>query len=107
MLPGQHLWAIKQFTSDPCTYSTTALKQKEIKNGDAAIYPNPTSGHFFINFHEATSEREIKVVNILGQEIYFTKNENEIDISQVKTGIYFLKVLEKGELVVLKKIAKE
>ena len=70
-----------------------------------SIYPNPNNGKFYLpkNF----SFYEVKIYNSLGQEISFTiSNKNEIDISALATGLYFVKISD-GKKVYLGKVMKE
>lgn len=67
-------------------------------NTDAIqIYPNPTSGKFMIEF-EATGNSEIKVLNLLGVEVYHSnlsitgQVEQSIDLSGMKNGLYFISI---------------
>ena len=67
------------------------------------IYPNPTKGELFIN----TSEKIISIsaCNIIGKDVVLNTyiNNNQLDISQLSNGIYFISIYtEKG--VITKKI---
>lgn len=68
------------------------------------IFPNPTNGLIKIE-----SENDIKVVeiyNFLGQQVLAVQNQNDIDISSLSSGIYFLKSIDKFEVTGVKKIIK-
>jgi len=55
------------------------------------LYPNPTGD--FINIKSDNNELfNIKIMNSLGQIIYFTKNSNRINISSLSEGIYYINV---------------
>lgn len=97
----------KQFTSNPCDYTTTALNEVGGDKSNLAIYPNPTSGILHINFPRAFQTNEIKILNVLGQQVYFTKNEDVIDITSLESGIYFVHFFENEKLIAGKKITKE
>lgn len=59
------------------------------------LYPNPTNGSFFI-CSESSKSMEITVFNLMGQEVYSRTNvkSNEvIELGNVETGIYLVKVL--------------
>ena len=79
-----------------------------------SIYPNPTDGKTFIELNNlANKELEVKLVNILGAEIMdlfsgeIVSNYymiNNIDLSHLETGIYFVKVVADGDIVMTDKL---
>jgi hypothetical protein len=77
------------------------------KNSEISMYPNPFSENLKI---ESTVEvRKLSIINALGQEMKSFENPSnkfEINTSQLKQGIYFMKV-ETSQGVELKKIIKE
>ncbi len=61
---------------------------------DVLIYPNPASD--VIQIENNLNDVEITVSNINGQEIFFTKiprGKQSVDISALKSGIYFVKIM--------------
>ena len=74
-----------------------------------SIYPNPTAGKTSIELNNlADKEVEVKLVNILGAEImHLFSGEiesnyymiNNIDLSHLETGIYFVKVVADGDII--------
>lgn len=79
-----------------------------------SIYPNPTNGETFIELNNlANKQIEVKLVNILGAEImHLFSGEivsnyhmiNNIDLSHLETGIYFVKVVADGDIVMTDKL---
>ena len=79
-----------------------------------SIYPNPTNGETFIELNNlANKVIEVKLVNILGSEImHLFSGEieddyymiNNIDLSHLETGIYFVKVVADGGIVMTDKL---
>jgi hypothetical protein len=61
-----------------------------------AMFPNPASDHILIEGENISlNDAEISLYNAMGQEIMNTKgisNHINIDLSQYKSGIYFLKI---------------
>jgi hypothetical protein len=60
------------------------------KNGQAQIYPNPSTGEFTIKVGVTT---HMTITNAIGQTVYksdLQANENEINITHLKEGIYFV-----------------
>ncbi|MDB9809333.1 zinc-dependent metalloprotease, partial [Flavobacteriales bacterium] len=79
-----------------------------------SIYPNPTNGETFIELNNlANKEIDVKLVNILGAEVmHLFSGEivsnyhmiNNIDLSHLETGIYFVKVVADGDIVMTDKL---
>ena len=67
-----------------------------INNSNFKLYPNPASSSIQINFN-AASRRKIEIYTILGGQItaFVTdKSENELSISNLENGVYFLRITE-------------
>src|SRR5690554_102203 len=59
------------------------------------IYPNPTNGIVFISTNQHISSLE--VYNLIGQRVIAANNTDQIDLSQLNTGTYIIKInTEKG-----------
>src|SRR5690554_241619 len=59
------------------------------------IYPNPTNGIVFILTNQDISSLE--VYNLIGQRVIAANNTDQIDLSQLNTGTYIIKInTEKG-----------
>ncbi len=68
------------------------IKQLSGSNMDISIYPNPANHKVYIGVKEIS---EIKLYDLLGNEILSTK-ENEIDVSSIVNGVYFIQISAKG-----------
>ena len=76
-------------------------------NNSISVYPNPTKNIFFIS--GLRNDDEIEITNALGQLIYTAKAENEIleiDLSDQKSALYFIKLITSTGIVI-KKIIME
>jgi uncharacterized protein len=72
---------------------------KELKiTDDFSVYPNPAQS--VINFNKTT---DVSLYSITGQQIRIVRNANNIDVSDLKSGMYFLQTIN-GAVV---KIVKE
>ena len=89
------------------------LGELKIKDDRLKIYPNPSSGMLTIQLEDATlSNYNLKLVNVLGQEETTDEvlRQNDIvtlNIQQLKKGIYFLQVFDRGKLIRTEKLIKE
>ena len=69
------------------------------------LYPNPVSDKLQVQITEGIDFQRATVYSILGEKLFFTSEEN-VDCSQLSSGIYFVKVTT-GLGSVTKKIVKE
>ncbi|MCF6296101.1 MAG: T9SS type A sorting domain-containing protein [Flavobacteriaceae bacterium] len=70
------------------------LSINEVTENEINIYPNPVKDILTINNREQFIE-SYKIYNTIGQVVQSDSsfNENKINISQLKSGVYFLKIL--------------
>ncbi len=97
LTPNQYYIIELEDYSYPCySYDTdtiyipdiTALRQIVNQNEQVNIYPNPVSTLIQIGTKEI---EEVSLYDLLGNEILTTK-ENEIDVSSLTNGVYFIQV---------------
>ncbi|MAO10855.1 MAG: hypothetical protein CMC07_08225 [Flavobacteriaceae bacterium] len=69
------------------------------------IYPNPTSG--LLDIKSNTPISEIIVYNNIGQLLYTFEEKNQVDISDLSEGIYFLKITNEKGNTKTKKVVKK
>jgi hypothetical protein len=88
---------------------------KEIVFGNNfSISPNPTSRDLMIRVNGIFNDKNIhiEIINSLGQkvlhsEIEFTNSKTLLDISNLKSGVYFLQIFANQNLIGVKKVIKE
>jgi hypothetical protein len=74
-------------------YNGVGIDDLTLNENILSIHPNPSNGKFMINSN--ITNGELYIYNVLGEKIYFQKNENEeseIDLSKQPNGIYFLQM---------------
>lgn len=73
------------------------------------VYPNPTTGQLFISLEEGTVS-SVSIKNYLGQKMFLDKSlsgdQLKIDVTYYPSGIYFVQLKVKDQLIT-KKIIKE
>ena len=89
--------------------SLEALRTLDTGNGldqDFAIYPNPVRGNtLFVKSFDAQNST-YRVVNMMGQTILKGNLTKEINVTTLKSGMYFIEVND-GEETITKKFIKE
>ncbi len=92
------------YDSNPGSLRSVASdNQVETSNstGDYLIYPNPADDHFYIS--NVTSEVQVVIYNSTGMVVYSEKtNGNEINVSHLAPGLYFVKVENKLSKIYIK-----
>lgn len=74
----------------------------EVKAPDVRIYPNPARGKFQIQSDIKISK--LKIWNIYGQSVIFNMNNNQIDISGLKSGLYYVELTNENGFISVKKV---
>ncbi len=59
-----------------------------------SIYPNPNSGNVSVKLHESVLNADMKIYNVSGKIVFFQENinNNPLQVSNLKSGIYFLQL---------------
>lgn len=80
------------------TGSMSTLSVQENKIAGLSIYPNPvTKGILYITSNNS-SEKIVTVFDVLGKQILNTKtSNNEVNVANLKSGIYIVKIVEDGK----------
>lgn len=88
----------KTITSAKTKLSLSSLGIKENEIAGLSIYPNPvTKGILYITSNNS-SEKIVTVFDVLGKQILNTKtSNNEVNVANLKSGIYIVKIVEDGK----------
>ena len=84
-----------------------ALMVEPLKNLDNnfKLYPNPSNGKVFIDYSiDFTDKATIVLNNAMGQQIYVAdllgiNHQKELNLFNLKTGIYTYQILQNGRVV--------
>jgi Secretion system C-terminal sorting domain len=89
------------------TYNPPAISVKEqTKTISFSLSPNPTTGEVLINSTE--SVQSISIEDIMGKTLkYITENTTQFSISDLPSGVYFVKVSGGNSNSAIKKIIKQ
>ena len=113
--------ATEDFCGSTITYtinvgvSPVGVKELGMKNADLSIFPNPATNVLNINLKSneilnppAGGQHDglIKITDVLGKEILVSDYKEQLDISVLEKGIYFLSLYQNNQLLVTKKVVK-
>lgn len=94
---------VKFKISGSCT--TNSVNSKYVKN--IKVYPNPTTNILNIE-NENSTNFKVEIINILGADVVnqtvVNNSKSAINTSNLKGGIYFVRVIEENQIVFSKKI---
>ena len=83
---------------------TLGINQNQIEG--LKIYPNPvTNGTFFINT-SANTTKDVVVYDVLGKQVIKTSTTNAVNVSNLKAGVYIVKITEDGNTATRKLVIK-
>ena len=101
----------KAVTSDVITVAVSPVGVDELVNVNSIkISPNPAKDVLNIDIStslDITKELSVKITDVLGREILLSEFKEQLDISQLETGIYFVSILQGNKTLVTKKVIKE
>ncbi|MBA3682188.1 MAG: T9SS type A sorting domain-containing protein [Bacteroidetes bacterium] len=103
-------FGLKQFTSLPCNYSNpTSINNVDTQINGFKIFPNPTNSILNLELNGSIGIEDciIKIRNVIGQIVFEAKAKEQINIRELKPGIYFLQLYHKEKLIATEKIIKE
>ena len=73
------------------------LSVKETNTGQMSIYPNPTTGTLYIKSENIRDGDQVTLTDALGRQVAtYQVSGNEINISGISQGVYFLQMADQG-----------
>ncbi len=67
---------------------------------DIAVYPNPVAD--FLNINGLPDEATVRILNLSGQVVMDNLQDEEINVSSLRTGLYLLQIRSEGESRIIK-----
>ncbi|THU34990.1 T9SS type A sorting domain-containing protein [Niastella caeni] len=92
----------------PARVSQEAAKTTEEFQSVEALYPNPTTGLFFVTFSKELINAKVFLTDLNGKIVLqFAGNGNKLkfDLSAAPAGIYIVRIEDNG-LIITKKVVK-
>lgn len=107
---GNNVFVLKIGENDvfPNTATTTPIVSDlvqivELENESISFYPNPSNDKIYIDLPQ-NWQGQIKIIDLIGNELVNTTNSNEIEINHLKAGNYLIQFISKNGSSVTKKI---
>ncbi len=96
---------------DIAIYGNAALGINELDISQITIYPNPANNNLILSSANIAGKLTIEIFNIEGKflksEALSFANQTTIDVSNLKRGVYLLKIESADGIVTTKKFVKE
>ena len=87
---------------------TTNTAANEMTLAEPTIYPNPTNGQLFIDIDDAVENYSYRIYNLAGQTLQEGSLQQNIDLSILSNGVYFINIRHKSQAVYFnQKIVKQ
>jgi hypothetical protein len=88
-------------------YSNNLLSTAKFKNANLVIYPIPVNDVINLKYTEDISINRIRIYDINGKQVsLIIKNLSQINVQNLKTGIYFISVENDENEILTKKFIK-
>lgn len=98
--------ANKQVSIDNIVWTAFNLSTTKNSIDGLKVYPNPvTNGTFYINTN-ADSAKDVVVYDVLGKQVIKTSTTNAVNVSNLKGGVYIVKITEDGNTATRKLVIK-
>src|SRR5690606_16454990 len=103
---------VTNVNGDQAIYGTQPiLSVRGFDENSFAVYPNPAKNEIFLSLENNSGKINVKILNVEGKVLSTQNKEAEtqtsIDVSNLKTGIYFLSIEGENGNRVVKKFIKE
>lgn len=101
---GVKLYADKNFTqevySTSINISSSTSSTKDLNNVNIKVFPNPATDYFQVT--NGSSVKKVVLYNMFGKEVksYFHYNNAQHEISELKTGMYIVKMMDDKNKVI-------
>ena len=84
----------------------TTLSNDEFDTTSFSMYPNPANGATVTITSASNSTKEVQVYSILGKQVINTTITNTLNVAELQTGIYVVKITENGKSATKKLVIK-
>jgi len=103
--------AVRAYSGGNVSFDQFSVEDLTLSTRDNAIaglkvYPNPvTNGKFFIST-DANTEKSVVIFDVLGKQVVNTTATESVNVSNLKGGVYIVKITEEGKTATRKLVIK-
>ena len=95
------------FTAADCSL----LETNDFESNKLQLYPNPATNDLNIKLQDNTTNYKVAIYNTLGSMVFESNNQlsdnnNSINVSQLNSGIYFVKITDNENKIYQKRLIK-
>ena len=91
---------------DNVTFTGTSLSVNQNAISGLKVYPNPvTNGTLFID-SDSNASKAVAIFDVLGKQVVKTTTEQAVNVSNLKGGVYIVKITEDGKTATRKLVIK-
>ncbi len=101
---GNNIYNQNNPTANAVSFETLSVPNEIALATDIAIYPNPSHG--IVNINSKHIIDTVDVFSILGYKVAEFKTSTQLDLSQLTSGIYLLKIIAEGKTTTKKIVIK-
>lgn len=94
-------WRIDNFT-----VAGTTLSVKENAIAGLKVYPNPVTGGKFSITTNSNADKAVTIFDVLGKQVLNTIATETVNVSNLKAGVYIVKITEEGNTATRKLVIK-
>lgn len=103
---GDKTLTITSASGDKTVYGNQQMSVKNASQVSFHLYPNPVKNDFYLQSKSGTKVEEVGIYNLSGKEVLHFSKSSTYDISNLQSGIYFVKVqIDRG--VSIERIVKK
>jgi len=93
---------LPRFTSD----IDTTLSTEEFGTTEFNMYPNPATGNIVTIASASNNTKDVQVYSILGKQVINTTITNTLNIADLQSGVYVVKITDNGKSATKKLVIK-
>ncbi|MGB1393783.1 MAG: CotH kinase family protein [Flavobacteriaceae bacterium] len=93
-------WDCINVNGSPNAINSESLNIEDYKNNSILVYPNPVKSILYIG--QINDQFDIDVYSILGQKVTSSRATNQLDLSRLEQGVYFVRIKTKTATIIRK-----